>query len=458
MPRPSRKSASSLRHMEEPSSRLGSGGSPPVLRRELFAWAMYDFANSGYTTVVLTTIFNAYFVAVVAGGAQGYANGTATLLWTVAVGLANAAVICAAPVLGAVADHLAIKKRLLVFTTIGCVGATALLGLAGPGDIVLAMTLIVLSNIMFGCGDNLIAAFLPELAPRASMGRLSGYGWSLGYFGGVATLLVCLAWISWAIDHGQVETQYVPACMLLVACVYALAAVPTFLWLRERAVPSTTAERTNLWRAAFVRLRHTLAEATRFRDLFRFLGVVVVYQSGISAVIVLAAIYAREVFGIENQDLIVLVLIINLTAALGAFAFGHLQDRLGSVRTLAITLCIWIAAIGIASQAKHQSGLWIAGNLIGAAMGASQSAGRALIGQLTPTERTAEFFGLWGLAMKAAAILGPLSYGFIAYLTGGNHRLAILSCLLFFVIGLGLLVLIDEKRGVEAARSKTETD
>jgi MFS transporter, UMF1 family len=142
-------------------------------RRELFAWAMYDFANSGYTTVVLTTIFNAYFVGVVVGTAVGFPEGTGTLLWTVAVSIPNALVLVSAPVLGAIADHYAAKKRFLLVTTIGCILGTALLALTGPGDVGLAMTLVVLSNLTFATGENLIAAFLPEISDQGAMGRVS---------------------------------------------------------------------------------------------------------------------------------------------------------------------------------------------------------------------------------------------------------------------------------------------
>src|SRR5918996_266690 len=199
---------------------------------------MYDFANSGYTTVVLTTIFNAYFVGVVAGGAGGLPAGMGTMLWTMAVSLPNALVLVSAPVLGAIADHYAAKKRFLLVTTLGCVLCTALLALAGPGDVWLAMTLVVLSNLTFATGENLIAAFLPEISHQDGMGRVSAYGWALGYLGGLTVLGMCLAYVSWAQRHGLDAAQYVPVTILIVAVTFALAATPTFLWLKERAAPA----------------------------------------------------------------------------------------------------------------------------------------------------------------------------------------------------------------------------
>lgn len=420
-------------------------------RRELFAWAMYDFANSGYTTVVLTAIFNAYFVGVVAGGVGGFSQGTATLLWTIAMSIANVLVLVSAPVIGAIADHRAAKKPFLLTATIGCVIFTALLARAGPGDVLLAMVFVVLSNLMFATGENLIAAFLPEIAHQHGMGRISAYGWSLGYLGGLSVLAICLAYVAWAQGKGWEAPQFVPVTMLIVAAAFALAAVPTFVWLRERATPLPLPSGERDIRAGFRRLARTLAQTRRFRDLFRFLVTLAVYQCGINTVVVLAAVYAQQVMGFGPRETISLILVVNVTAACGAFLFGHVQDRLGSVPTLAMTLLIWIAAITLAFVTESRAGFWVVANLVGVALGSSQSSGRALIGQFSPPARTAEFFGLWGLAGKLAAVIGPLTYGLISYLTAGDHRLAILSTIFFFVAGLALLVTVDEQRGKAAA-------
>ena len=203
--------------------------------REVWAWSMYDFANSGYTTVVLTAVFNAYFVGVVAANASW-----ATLAWTSALALSSAVVMLTMPSLGALADLRAIKKRLLAFSTAGCVFATTLLALAGPGDLWLAMAAIVLSNIFYSYGESLNSAFLPELARRDALGRVSGWGWSFGYFGGMLTLGLSLAYVLWAQGRGIPATQFVPVTMLITAAVYGLASLATFALLKERAVPQAS--------------------------------------------------------------------------------------------------------------------------------------------------------------------------------------------------------------------------
>jgi len=191
---------------------------------------MYDFANSGYTTVVITAVFNAYFVAEVAGRAPW-----ATFAWTTALAVSYALIVLTAPVIGAYADAHAAKKRLLLFTTMGCVVFTAGLALVGRGDLVLGITFIVLSNFFFGTGENLIAAFLPEIAKGEALGRVSGWGWSLGYIGGLLALGTCLVYVTYAQARGAPATEFVPVTMLITAGIFTLASLPTFLFLRERA-------------------------------------------------------------------------------------------------------------------------------------------------------------------------------------------------------------------------------
>jgi UMF1 family MFS transporter len=204
-------------------------------------------------------------------------------------------------------------------------------------------------------------------------------------------------------------------------------------------------------RIGFRRVRHTLRHARHYKDLFRFLVTLTVYYCGVNAVIVLAAIYAQEVMGFTMRENIFLILLVNITAAVGAFGFGTIQDRFGSVRTLMVTLVIWTVALVTAYFVESRAGFWVVANLVGIALGASQSAGRALVGQFSPRERSAEFFGLWGLAGKLAAVIGPLTYGLVTYLSDGNHRLALLATSVFFVAGLLLLATVDERRGHAAA-------
>jgi UMF1 family MFS transporter len=408
-----------------------------VKLREVWAWSMYDFANSGYTTVVLTAVFSAFFVSAVAGNAPW-----ATFAWTAALSVSYALVLFTGPLIGAWADAHAAKKRLLLLSTVGCVLFTAGLYFAGPGTVALAACLIILSNYFFGVGENLIAAFLPELADSRAMGRVSGWGWSFGYLGGLVSLGISLAYI---LGSGLPGKEAVPITMLITAALFALCAAPTFVFLRERAVPQPTVQK------PWARVRETLREAERYQDLRRFLVCILFYQAGITAVVALAAIYAEQVMSFTMQQTITLILIVNITAAVGAFGFGYLQDAIGHVRAVAVTLLGWIVMILVAFFSETSFSFWIAANLAGLCMGSAQAAGRAIVGYLAPPARLAEFFGLWGLAVKAASIFGPLTYGAVTWIFPGNHRLGILAVGVYFVIGLALLRGIDIERGRRAA-------
>jgi UMF1 family MFS transporter len=412
----------------------------------MWAWAMYDFANSGYTTVVITAVFNAYFVGVVAAG-----QSWGTFAWTLALSLSYAFIIFTAPIIGAYADAHAAKKKLLAITTSGCVLGTALLSLVGPGDLALAFALIVLSNIFFGTGENIAAAFLPELARPEAMGKVSAWGWSLGYIGGLIVLAICLAYVIFARGEGQTEAQFVPVTMLITAGAFAFASSLTFLVLKERARPLVVPEggRPQLAEKgasvrALARVGETLRRAAQYRDLLRFLGCIVLFQSGVQTVIALAAIYAQEAMGFTTQDTIVLVLLVNITASLGAFLFGQWQDRLGHRKTLTLTLLGWCSMVLIAYLTTDRVGFWIAANIAGLCLGASQSAGRALVGYLSPADRHAEFFGL-------ASVLGPLTYGAVTWVTDNDHRTAMLITGAFFVLGLAVLMSVDPERGRRSA-------
>jgi UMF1 family MFS transporter len=418
-----------------------------VKRREVFGWALYDFANSGYTTVVLTAVFNAYFVGVVAGGASW-----GTFAWTLALGLSNAIVMVTMPVLGAWADIRAAKKKLLVLATAGCVLATSLLALAGPGDLWLAVAAIVLSNVCYAWGESLIAAFLPELARHEAMGRVSGWGWSFGYFGGMLTLGLSLAYVIWAQGQGQSAAQFVPVTMLITAAVYALAALGTFVLLRERAVAQDVPAGM-VARRAWLRLAQTWRESRRYEDFSWLLLCSVFYMAGIAVVIALAAVYAEQVLGFQQQQTMMLVFLVNIASAIGAFGFGYLQDRIGHRPALALTLWGWVLMTVLAVLATTHAVFWAAAVVAGLCMGSSQSAGRALAGLFAPRDRLAEFFGLWTFAVRLSAIVGPITYGLVTLATGGNHRIAILTTGLFFLAGLVVLRRVDVARGTAAAQA-----
>lgn len=420
---------------------------PGVRKREVFGWAMYDFANSGYTTVVITAVFAAYFVGGIAKGAPW-----AAFAWTAALSTSYAIVMLTMPAIGAWADLRAAKKRVLVFATVGCVFATAALaitpGFSGASGVALAMALVIVSNAFYSYGESLTGAFLPELATAEGMGKVSGWGWAFGYVGGMLALGICLAYVLWSQSKGLPAAHFVPVTMLITAVIYGGAACVTFVLLPERAKPQAArAEQGGAWQ----QLRATYRQARAYRDFMWLLACTVCYQGGVAVAITLAAIYAEQVIGFVASETMVLIFVLNIAAALGAFSFGYIQDRIGHKVSLAGTLVAWIAVCVIAALVTTKGGFWWAAAIAGLSMGSSQSAGRAMTGYLAPPQQLAEFFGLWTFATRLASIVGPLSFGAITWMTGGNQRIAILSTAVLFVAGLLLLLPINMQRGWQAA-------
>jgi UMF1 family MFS transporter len=428
--------------MPSTTSPSGGGWARPG---EVLAWAFYDFANSGYTTVVTTALFNMYFVRVVAGSADW-----AALLWTGALSVANAVVLLAGPWVGQAADESGRLKPWLAASTVTCVLGTLALATVGPGDMAWGAAMVVVATVGFGLGENLIAAFLPRLVPPDRLGRTSALGWGIGYLGGMLTLALCLGYVFWSQARGGEMADFVPGAMVIVAAIFALTALPTFLRVRERPGPQALAGyRTSPWQ----RILRAWRDARRLPDLSRFLICLAIYYCGIQTVVALAAVYADQAMGFSTQQTLGMILVVNLAAAIGAFALGPVHDRLGAVRTVALTLVAWTAALVVAYLARSASLFWVAAALVGLCIGASQSSGRALVALLSPVGHEGAFFGLWGVAIKLAAIVGPPVYGLLTFVSGGDYRSALLVTAGFFLIGLVLLRGVDERRG-RAARER----
>lgn len=426
-----------------------------VKARELWAWAAYDFANSGYTTVVLTAVFNAYFVSVIA-----HPSPYATLWWTLIIALSNAVSMVVMPVIGAMADARASKKRWLAVVTVLCIAGTFGLTLTGAGTVLWAALMILMSNCAYNVGESLSSAFLPELARESSLGKVSGWGWSFGYCGGLVTLALAIAWTFWCQSQGASTGEAVEGTLVITAVVYALAALPLFLFLKERSRPHQLGSKSVSLRAAFAasidELKHTFSGLKTYQDFARLTLCGFCYQAGVSVVVTLSAVYAGAVMTFSTTDMLIMVCAVNVTAVIGAFGFGYLQDRIGHKLALGLTLAVWLLMVVVASLATERWVFWVAANLAGIAMGSSQSAGRAMVGYFAPASRLAQFYSFWSMLLWCAAIVGPLTYGLMTVIFDNNHRLAILVTGLFFVAALGVLRTINMDRGRQVALTASQ--
>lgn len=425
---------------------------PGATPGQVIAWAFYDFANSGYSTVVLTTVFTAYFVGQVAVG-----HDWATFAMTCALSVSYGITLLILPRLGAWADARAGKQRILRWSTVACVVLTAMLSTIQPGDIFWALLLLALSNIAFCVGETMNSAFLPDLARPSFLGRVSGWGWGLGYAGGMLTLGLGLAWVTHATAQGKPATDYVPGVMWITALVFLVAALPALAWLRDRSEPrSLSSYSVQAPACGAPTASHTFSLGDirsllgAFPDFFWLLVCGALYHAGIAVVITLSAVYATQAMGFDTQQTMLLIFLVNAAAAAGALCFGHLQDRLGHQRSMALTLSGWVLMVLLASLSSSSTVFWIAAFIAGLCMGTSQSAGRVMVAALAPAGLRTRFYALWSWSVRFASIVGPIVYGVVVWVSAGNHRMALLITGLFFVISLWALKKINFHRGVLA--------
>ena len=404
--------------------------SEPVRRREIFGWCCYDFANSAFITVVITVVYGPYFTGVVAAGWAG-----ANTLWSVILAASQVVVMVFGPALGVLADVTGSKKKFLLSMMWVCSAATAALWLTGPGTVALAAGLVIVAYAAFSFGENFCASFLSELSTPANCGRISGYGWSFGYLGGLGAL--GLAMLVLSVSPDGVRWVFVVTALFMVA-----ATLPVLLLLRERKQPESHVAR--WWQLGWESVLRAARDLPQHRDLLRFFWAFLLYMSGLGAVVAFAAIYSVEVLGFTTGENLVLFASLQISSALGALAFGWWQDRAGSVNMLTAALLLWcLVAVG-AYFCQTKEVFFLVGNVAGLAIGSCQAGSRAVVSLLSPRERAAEFFGFWGVFGKLAAVVGPLFMGVLADVF--DLRVAVLSTLVFFVGGLIVL------RGVRMAR------
>jgi UMF1 family MFS transporter len=416
----------------------------PVAPREIFAWCLYDFANSAFSVIITTVVFGRYFQQfVVRGDAK-----LGALLWGIAISLSMLVIGLASPVLGAMADLSGGKKKGLLLFTGACIAATAALWLVKPGDVALGMILFIVANIGFSGSFSFYNGFLPEITTEENVGRVSGMGFAWGYVGGLACLAVCLPllWKPWTPETlGPVRASF-----LVTAAFFALFSLPIVAWLRERSPAVERLRLAALTRQSFARLGDTFAHVRRYQDLFRFLVAFLIYNDAIETVIYFSPVFASEVLGFSDAEVLYLFAAVQATAFIGAWALAGLTDRLGALRMVALTLVVWCALVGWAYFITSKTLFWVMALTAGLVLGPCQAASRSLMSLFIPEGRSAEFFGFFSISGKFSAILGPLVFGWTTY-AFGSHRAGLLSTLAFFLVGFALLFGVDVRRGRQAS-------
>jgi MFS transporter, UMF1 family len=430
-------------------------------KREIFGWAMFDFANQAYTLLIITVVFGDLFTRVIVGNDGDYRFGN--FLWSLALSTSYLLVVVCSPIAGAIMDYTASKKRFLFASYLLTVVATAALYFVAPGYALLGVLLLIVSNFAYSIGEAFIASFLPDLGPPEDLGKISGFGWALGYIGGMVSAVFVLLVL------GEVSVENFDRIRWVgpwAAAFFLVAAIPTFLWVRERGIPQALPAGTGYVRIGASRVRSTLRRLEQHRDLAVLLLSMFFAMNGIYIIITYAFIYGAQVVGWDEDVRTLMFIIVQITAAVGALGFGFVQDRLGAKRTYRITLVMWMIAIaliyltpalaeflsrvyGRPVQAQH---VFLAvGSMAGLSLGSCQSATRTLVGLFSPLSRAAEFFGFWGLSMKLAGVVGLLSIGLLQAALGLHT--AVLFCILLFVAAFIISRRIDEARGRQMAEA-----
>lgn len=424
---------------------------PPVTKKEIFGWCMYDVADSAFTTVIITALYAPYFSKIVVANSQ-----QADFLWGLAASISEITVAILAPILGAIADYSGSRKKFLAVCAVAIILFTASLWFVGPGMTTIGLTLFILANIGFAGGGVFIDSFLPGLSNESNAGRISGIKWAMGYASGLVATFLCLGLAKNVVENPTPDqlskARLIP---LVIAVYYAIAVIPTFIFLRDRSIPQPLPPGENYVTVGFRQLYRTLSNLTRYRELFKLFIAFLIYNDGVVTVIYFASLYATTTIGFTAEEMAIMFIAMNVVAAIGAFTFGFIADKIGQKKTIFISLSIWIAAVVLAYFSYSKASFYGVATLAGLGIGSTQSVTRSLVALFTPKANAAEFYGFLGIAGKALAFLGPLVFGVISNRTG-SQRPAILAIGSFFIVGMFLLSFVNERRGKEASQIPVE--
>ncbi len=417
----------------------------PATRGQIFSWTFYDFANTAYSVIIVTVIYNRYFTNHVAGGQKW--------LWGLAVSISMICAAALSPPLGAIADFSRGRKRFLLFFTLASVICTALLFFVQDGMVFWGLVLFIIANIGFEGGLVFYDAFLPRITSRKTYGRVSGYGFGMGYLGALAVLMIVDMLLPPPADPQYLF--YVRLSFVVAAAFFMVFSLPMFLFVPE--VGGTESGIGSFIKGGIDRSKKTfqaLFIRREYPSIARFLIAFFIYNDGILTVIVFAGIFAETILKMGDRDIIIFFATVQTSAILGSVLFGIVTDKIGPKRTITITLVLWILVCIAAFFIQSVAAFYLVAFAAGIAMAASQSASRSLMALLTPREREAEFFGFYdGLCGKASAVIGPLVYGIVSDLT--NERIAVLFIGCFFVVGLTLLQKVDEPQRKPVSEATT---
>ncbi|MDF3821005.1 MFS transporter [Leptospira sp. 96542] len=435
--------------------------------RQIFGWCMFDFANSSYTTVIISVVYCEIFTQLIVPSSPGTDNPFqwGNTLWAWALAVSYLVVVVTGPIFGAITDYSSKKKLFLFLSYIGCIIATFLLYYVNPGMIWLGFALIAVSNFFFASGENFASSFLPFLGSKDDLGKISGYAWGIGYFGGIGSVVLANTLGEYTLENFGNLKLVGP----YTAIFFMVAAIPTFLFLKEPHLPLGMPAKVNYLKIGASRVINTLKDARHFKDLMVYLVSLFFTMAALAIVISFAFIYGSQEIKIQPEHKVAMFVFIQISAAIGALLFGVIQDSIGAKKTFNMTLVVWlitcvliyfvteITEFANTTLGRDWTVQWVfvcMTALAGMGLGSTQSASRALVGIFSPESKSGEFFGMWGLSGKIAAAAGLFLFGYIQTIVSLKNAFLVVAA--FYLISLVINLFVNEDRGVEAANNFQE--
>ena len=411
---------------------------------------MYDFANQPYTTLVITFIYSTYFAKAIA---PDEIIGTA--LWSRAMTITALSVAFLSPLMGAIADRTGYRKLFLIFWTYVCIIGSFALYFPLPGEIYKALFWVVISNIGFEMGGVFCNAYLPDIAPKDKIGRVSGYGWSLGYLGGLIALgigyVLLVSPENPIFGFSKELGENIRATNLMVALWFIVFSIPVFMGIGGSAKVNKSSSG-NIWRESFGEIKSTFKNIKKYKELVKFLIARIFYNDGLVTIIAFGGIYAAGTFNFTFEDIFLFGIVLNISAGLGSFALGFLDDIIGGKKTVQVSNIGLIIACLLAVFTANITVFWLSGILIGVFMGSNQAASRSLMARFIPENKENEFFGFFAFTGKATAFLGPLLLGLVTQ-AFNSQRHGIFVVVVLLLMGFLLMSRVNEKVGISQKES-----
>ncbi|MDP2683145.1 MAG: MFS transporter [Deltaproteobacteria bacterium] len=392
-------------------------------KKSILSWCLFDFANSSYSAVIAAVVFPVYYANIVVGNE----NGNGDLWWGRAISLSMAVIAISSPFLGGIADYVGLRKRLLLLYTALSICAIAGFSLLDKGMIMGGFFMILVANIGMEGGLVFYNSFLPEIVHKEYHGRVSAWGFGTGYAGSIISLLIAIPFVK----AGSFELVW-----FMVALFFLVFSLPAFIFL-----PSDKRNNVSLIKAGTTGVRYTIAtlkELWNRKETRKFLLAYLIYEDGINTVIIFSSLFAAATLGFKPQELIVLYIVVQVTALIGAFIMAKPIDVWGPKTVVITSLIMWSIVVMAAFFVQTKTQFWGIATFAGLGLGTVQAATRAFYMQFIPQEKESEYFGIYSLVGKSSAIIGPLVFGFLSS-AFGSQRPAILSIAVFFILGTMIL-------------------